>query len=149
MTTYTSYTILPDQKVILTNFQGKIHIGDLISLNLRFISDPAYDSAYDLIMDFSQSIAIGYRIDLLDYIEFFKKNVRLKQRVRVGIIFTSPNLNYLIGIYKPIASLLKMEVKDFRQLDQGLQWMGYNEADQQQIRMALENIRDTSPKISL
>lgn len=148
MVNYTSYTILPEYKVILTNFQGKIRMGDLIGLNLQFISDPAYDASFDLIMDFSGSIAIGYKMDLLEYIEFFKKTVRLKKRVKVGIVYSSPNQNYLISIYKPIASLLKMDVQDFKQLDPCLRWMGYAESVRQKIRSTLESIRDTSHEIN-
>src|SRR5512133_2000675 len=125
MTTYTSYTILPGCSVILTNFQGKIQMGDLIELNLKFISDPFYDASFDVIMDFSGSIAICYKMDLLEYIEFFKKTIRLKKRVKVGIVYSSPNQYYLINIYKPIASLLKMDVQDFKELDPCLRWMGY------------------------
>ena len=148
MATYTSYTILPGQKLILANFQGKIRMGDLIDLNLKFISDPAFDRSFDLIMDFTGSIAIGYKMDLLEYIEFFKKTIRLKKRVRVGIVHSSPNQSYLIGIYKPIASLLKMDVQDFKQLEPCLKWMGYSDSEKQQIRSSLESIRDTSHEIN-
>jgi hypothetical protein len=148
MVKYTSYTVLSEYRVILTNFQGKIQVGDLIELNRRFISDPSYDASFDVIMDFSGSIAIGYKMDLLDYIEFFKKTIRLKNRVRVGIVYSSPNQNYLIGIYKPIASLLKMDVKDFKELDPCLGWMGYTEKVQQQIKASLESIRNTSLEIN-
>jgi hypothetical protein len=132
--------------LILTNFQGKIYLKDLIQCNLNFIADPDYDAGFDLVMDFSQCIAIGYRMDLLEYIDFFKKTIRLEKRIRVGIVYTSPNTGYLVGIYKPIARLMKMDVEGFRQLGPCLQWMNFGEQDQQRIADSLEAIRNNAPE---
>ena len=145
MSSYTSYTILPHHRLILANFQGKVHMKDLIQSNLNFIADPNYDPGFDVVLDFSRCIAIGYRLDLMEYIDFFKKTVRLHTTVRVGIIYSSPNTGYLVGIYKPIARLMKMEVEGFRQLGPCLQWMNFGELDQLSIAESLDSIRDTSP----
>lgn len=142
MATFTSYRILPDLGLILSNFQGKIKIGDVIQTNLQFISDKEYDSSYDLIMDFSDSIAIAYRMDLMEFVEFFKKSVKLKKRVRIGMIISSPNQNYLLDLYKPIANLLKMDVECFSYIDPCLTWLGYTENEQQIVKSNFQHIKD-------
>jgi hypothetical protein len=142
MATFTSYRILPDLGLILSNFQGKIKIGDVIQTNLQFISDKEYDSSYDLIMDFSDSIAIAYRMDLMEFVEFFKKSVKLKKRVRIGMIISSPNQNYLLDLYKPIANLLKMDVECFSDIDPCLTWLGYTENEQQIVKSNFQHIKD-------
>ncbi len=142
MPSFTSYRILPELRLILSNFQGKIKIGDVIQTNLQFISDKEYDSSYDLIMDFSDSIAIAYRMDLMEFVEFFKKSVKLKKRVRIGMIISSPNQNYLLDLYKPIANLLKMDVECFSHIDPCLSWLGYAENEQQIVISSFRNIKD-------
>lgn len=142
MVSYTSYRILPEHKLILTNFQGKIHIRDVIQTNLQFLSDQDYDSGYDLIMDFSGSIAIAYKMDLMEFVDFFKKTVNLKKRVKVAMVISSPNQNYLIIIYKPIASLLKMEVESFSHIDPCLDWLGHDGEDRQKIKSSLLQLKE-------
>jgi hypothetical protein len=142
MPSFTSYRILPELRLILSNFQGKIKIGDVIQTNLQFISDKEYDSSYDLIMDFSDSIAIAYRMDLMEFVEFFKKSVKLKKRVRIGMIISSPNQNYLLDLYKPIANLLKMDVESFSHIDPCLTWLGYAEKEQQIVISSFRHIKD-------
>ena len=141
MTSYTSYNIHPALRLILTNFQGTIQISDVTQMTLKFINDKEYDASYDLIMDFRDSIAFGFKLDLMDYIEFFKKSISLKNRIQVGIMYSTPNQKFLLSIYKPIASLLKMDVGDFEKIDSCLQWMGYTENDQLLIKESLEKMK--------
>lgn len=142
MTGYTSYQILPELQVILVNFQGKIKLNDLIQSNINFISDPDFDPIFDVILDFRDSMAIAFGMDMFEYINFFKKSVRLKQRVKVGILYQSPNQKFLISIYKPLASLLKMDVGDYEQIDACLMWMGYSDHDQLLIKASLQGIKN-------
>lgn len=142
MTCYTSYLILPELKVILANFQGKIKLHELIQANLNFIGDKKYDPLFDVILDFRDSMAIAFGMDMFEYINFFKKSVRLKQRVKVGILYHSPNQKFLINVYKPLASLLKMDVGDYEQIDECLIWMGYSDQDQIQIKASLQGIKN-------
>lgn len=145
MTNFNSYVILPELRLIVTNFQGKTQLDDVIQLNLKFIADQAYDSSYDVIMDFRDSLAIGFRMDLMDYVEFFKKSVSLKQKIRLGIMYQTSNQEFLLNIYKPIAKLLKMELEIFRTLDGCLTWMKYADKEQVLIKEALSSIKSKSP----
>lgn len=145
MTNFNSYVILPELRLIVTNFQGKTQLDDVIQLNLKFLADQAYDSSYDMIMDFRDSLAIGFRMDLMDYVEFFKKSVRLKQKIRLGIMYQTSNQEFLLNIYKPIAKLLKMDLEIFRTLDECLTWMKYADEEQVLIKEALSSIKSKSP----
>lgn len=145
MTNFNSYVILPELRLIVTNFQGKTQLDDVIQLNLKFLADQAYDSSYDMIMDFRDSLAIGFRMDLMDYVEFFKKSVRLKQKIRLGIMYQTSNQEFLLNIYKPIAKLLKMDLEIFLTLDECLTWMKYADEEQVLIKEALSSIKSKSP----
>ena len=144
MASYTSYIILPELKVIITNFQGKIGLNDLIQLNVRFLNDETYDSSFDIIMDFRDSLAIAFGVDIREFMTFFSKSVRLKTRIRSGILIQSPNQKFLYGIYKPIASLFKMDVENFEMIDKCLEWMKYSEDEQIVIKSSLSGIKYNS-----
>jgi hypothetical protein len=138
---FTSYRIIPDLKVILCYFQGSIKMEDVVKLNLRFIKDEAYDLTFDVILDFKNSLALGYRIDILDYVEFLKKTIHLKERVKVAILTNSINQEFLISVYIPIAKLLKIDVAKFQQMDASLQWMGYSEGEKLRILESFKSIK--------
>lgn len=77
----TSYTIIPELKLIITYCNGRVLMEDIIRLNRNFISDQRYDPSFDLLMDFRESIAIVFKFDILDFFDFLKENVTLKTRV--------------------------------------------------------------------
>lgn len=60
----------------------------------------------------------------LDYLDFFKKSVRLNRNVKVAILFTSPNHEFLIKVYKPMVKLFKMDVEKFKEVKDALIWLG-------------------------
>lgn len=130
---YTSYTILPEYRVILCNLQGRVILNDLIELNIKFLSDPLYDSLFNVILDFRDSLTIGYRIDVAEYVNFFRKSVRLKQTVKVGILYNTPNQEFLFTVYKTFGKLIKLEIEIFKELNTCLLWMGFGEADQKTL----------------
>jgi hypothetical protein len=80
----------------------------------------------------------------LSDLPFFRKSVRLKTRIRSGILIQSPNQKFLYGIYKPIASLFKMDVENFEMIDKCLEWMKYSEDKQIVIKSSLSGIKYNS-----
>ena len=86
MDSFYSYSILPEKKLILCNFQGKISFSHVKRFTLELIAEEAYDSTYSMILDFRHSIAIAYRLELLEYADFLKNAVRIEERIKVGFI---------------------------------------------------------------
>lgn len=138
---YTSYTILPEFRVILCNLQGRVILNDLIELNIKFISDPLYDSLYNVILDFRDSLTIGYRIDVAEYVSFFRKSVKLKQTVKVGILYNTPNQEFLFTVYKTFGKLIKLDIEIFKELNSCLHWIGFGEEDQKTMENHLLAIK--------
>jgi hypothetical protein len=99
---------------------------DVVKLNLLFIKDEAYDLTFGVILDLKNSLALGYRMDIFEYVEFLKKTIHLKERVKVAILTNSINQDFLISVYIPIAKLLKIDVAKFNQMDPCLKWMDYS-----------------------
>ncbi len=115
---------------------------DLIASTVRYMEDPAYDSSFNLFIDFSDSIAISYRLDLFEFVDFFKQSVKLKKPIKVCIIYSSPNQEFLLKIYKPMAKLLKMDLEIFKELRDGIKWMNFNEEQSQILKSNLLAIKN-------
>lgn len=137
----TSYTIIPELKLIITYGKGRVFIEDIIQLNRNFISDKQYDPSFDLLMDFRDSIAIAFKFDILDFFDFFKENVSLKTRIRNGILYGTPNQKFLISIYKPIANLAKIDTENFKDIKLYFDWMQFSEDEQKVINDAIRSMK--------
>ncbi len=137
-----SYKILPQQNLIITNYGDKLQMKDLISTTIKFMQDSNYHPDQNLLIDFTGSLALSYRVDLYEFIEFFKKSVKLKKEIKVCILFSSPNQEFLINIYKPLAKLIKMDVEKFRSLNEGLSWLSFNDEDKALISQTLDELKN-------
>lgn len=124
MKSFLSYKILPENRLILANFLYKVQTRDVKGLTLKYMEGPLYNPDYNLLMDFSDSLAIIFKLELHDYLDFFKKLVRLTSILKVAILFTSPIHEFLIKIYKAMAKFFKMDVEKFKEVNSALSWLG-------------------------
>lgn len=144
MGNFTSYSILVRQKLIICNYQGRINIKDVIQLTDKFIHDPDFDVTFDVLIDFRNSSAIGFRMDITDYMNFFKKSVPLKGTVKVGILYSTPNQEYLLKIYRGFSKLLNLDIEIFKPVEPCMEWMGFEGTDKEEVLQALASIKSTS-----
>lgn len=138
---YTTYKIIPQLKLIITYFEGKAYLDDLIQLNKRFLVDELYDPSYDMLMDFSNSTAIAFRLDIYEYFDFMKKNVTLPKTIKNGILYSTSNQQFLISVYKPIAKLFKVNSESFKNVYAYFEWMGFGEEEREIVLDTLEKFK--------
>jgi hypothetical protein len=137
---YSAHVIVPELKLILCYFQGKVKISDLIQLNLAFINDKEFNPDFNILMDFRSSTAIAFGIEMKEFYTLLKQAVKLNKIVKNGILVNTPNQKYLANIFKPLAKLNKIDAQDFLYLKDCLIWMGYSELEQVTIKDALSNL---------
>lgn len=136
-----SYRIIPELKLIVNVFSGSIMMNEIIDLNQKYIKDNLYNPTFNILNDFSDSIAIGFKMDLDDFWNFFKQEIKLTQRIKVGFILSTPNQRYLLALYKPIANLMKMDVGQFSNFDNYYKWMKFSDEDNQIIQSAIDSLK--------
>lgn len=141
MDSFYSYSILPEQKLILCNFQGKISFSEVKRFTNEVIADPSYHATFSMLMDFRHSIAIAYRLELLEYADFLKKSISLEEEIQVGFLIHSYNQQFLMYLWKPIARALNMKAESFRQLDLCLTWLGLPPGEHSDISGKLDLIK--------
>lgn len=139
------YRILPQERLILVQFAGRNKLSDLISSNIAFIEDPLYDKDFDVIFDFRDIMALVYRIDLMEYIEFFKKRIKLDRKVKVALLVNTVNVDFLATIYIGLGPLLGLDVAKFKTSKALYDWMGLSKA----TRVAVdENFRQLKVEVA-
>lgn len=137
---YAKYLVLPEQKIILCYFEGQIQIQDIIGINIQLISDPLYSPDCDILMDFRNCEALIFRMEILEFVNFFKKNIKVKGKVKSGIIINSINAEFLFNTYKTFIKLFNVEAERFHDLDTCLLWFRPKENDFSVIKEALLSI---------
>ena len=137
MEKHLSYTILPELKLVVCNYQGEISIKEVTQLTPNFIADPIFNPEYNVLLDFRNSAAIGFRVDIIDYVNFLRKTISFKKKVKLGVVYSTPNQEFLLKFYKTFGKLLNLDIENFRQLEQYHDWMQFSEMEQLQINEAL------------
>lgn len=141
MEKYLSYTIISELKLVICNYQGEISIKEVTQLTLTFIADPLFNPDFNVLLDFRNSAAIGFRVDITDYVDFLRKTISFKKKVKLGIVYSTPNQEFLLKFYKTFGKFLNLEIEYFRQLDQYFEWMQFPDEEKQQIMDSLQSMK--------
>lgn len=137
MTRLTDYKILPELNLIVTIYSGEIVIQDFVSLTRLFIKDELYRPEYHVLVDISKTNGIAFRLDVIDYVDFVRKNISLKQKVKVGILIRGLNQEFLMKFYKTFGGLINMEINYFKEKEDYYRWMGLTEEEANKVETTL------------
>jgi hypothetical protein len=113
---------------------------DIIGINHQFIADPLYSADFDVLMDFRNCEALIFRIEILEYINFFKNTIKLKKKVKSAIIINSMNAEFLFKTYKSFISLFNIETEKFHDLESCLHWLKPKQNEYAQVKENLLNM---------
>lgn len=149
MKKFTSYKIVPELNLIIGNYQGNIGLKEVMLQTYSFTIDPDFNPEFNVLLDFRNSSAIAFRMDIDDYVRFLKKTLILKSKVMVGILYRTPNQEYLLKIYKGLGKFLNMEIGYFIQLEDCLNWMNFTETEKSFISKTLANLKYQSTNLDL
>lgn len=149
MKKFTSYKIVPELNLIIGNYQGNIGLKEVMIQTYSFTIDPDFNPEFNVLLDFRNSSAIAFRMDIDDYVRFLKKTLILKSKVMVGILYRTPNQEYLLKIYKGLGKFLNMEIGYFIQLEDCLNWMNFSETEKSFISKTLTNLKYQSTNLDL
>lgn len=149
MKKFTSYKIVPELNLIIGNYQGNIGLKEVMLQTYSFTIDPDFNPEFNVLLDFRNSSAIAFRMDIDDYVRFLKKTLILKSKVMVGILYRTPNQEYLLKIYKGLGKFLNMEIGYFIQLEDCLNWMNFSETEKSFISKTLTNLKYQSTNLNL
>jgi hypothetical protein len=147
MDKYILHKIIPDQHLSIGRYFGSITINEIVQLTKNIFSDKDFDPEYDVLLDFRNCSGIAFKLDILDYIEFFRKSHKLEKKVRVGILYSSINQEFLIKVYKGFGAILKLDIENFKRIEDYFLWMNFSQQQQDLIIELMQSLRPDSNEI--
>lgn len=144
MSNFANYIIIPELRLLVSYYSGSITLKDLIHLNELFIKDDLFDSSYDALVDFRDSKAIGFRVDISEYFNFIKSKVSFSKQIQNGILYSTTNQKYLINIFRTFSKVIKINTEGFVNIENYFEWMGYNEMQKRILLNALDSLKNAT-----
>ncbi|WP_192842551.1 hypothetical protein [Algoriphagus sanaruensis] len=111
---------------MVAKFFGKLRLSDMQAFTSDIISEPDYSITYPLICDFRDCTAVGYRIDVPDFIRNHRSKVAIPQKKKYGLIISTLNQRFIFSLFKLSAPLLNLEVELFDHSEDCINWMTDN-----------------------
>ena len=129
MHTFKNYIIIPELKLMVIYFEGKVLLSDIIKNNQLLMEDPLYNAEFNLYIDFSDCMTIVFGSDFSEYIKFIKATVLLKKPIKAAYIISTPNHQLLFTIWMPISSFMNIDSAVFKERNLALNFMNFNEQE--------------------
>lgn len=119
-------SIDPVYGFIVANFGGQLTVNDLLSFFGDLKKHKDYRPTYLTIYDCKLSSAIGYRIDVISFVEHLRKRNWDSRRRKIGFIVGSSNQRFLIRTFMDLIKGLNFDVEMFENKKLCLKWVSDN-----------------------
>ena len=118
-----SIKIFPESGFMAAKFYGKVGLSDVLYFTQTIISLPEYSPEYPLICDFRECKAIGYRIDVPEFLKYYRSKITIPKKKKYGFIYSTLNQKFIFSILKLSGPKLNLEMELFEGLKECLDWM--------------------------
>lgn len=118
-----SITIRKDIGLMEVRFFGKIELDDMFYYldDLRILQD--YDPHYPSIYDFRGCLALGFRIDVVSFVEKLAQLRSDLPKKRIGIIVDTYNQRFLVNFFIVLIKDLSLNVEMFENRNACFEWV--------------------------
>ncbi len=141
-----NYIILPDLKLMVECYKGRLVANDAINYKKSLLRDKGYNPAFNIITDLRETeMQIKAEEDLNELKGFldFLKDTPVKRRV--ALLVDKPYQTALATLFKELGSLTIIEYEVFSTLGAAINYIGFTINEYDLINEALLKLsRDTS-----
>lgn len=110
--------------VIVISFEGKIYPKDMFDLLDDLYAEADFDPGFPIVYDFTGSTALGYRLDLIPFLERLRKSRSEKSKPKkIGIILKTLNQRFLADLFVNVADSLSLRVRLFENSLDCIHWI--------------------------
>jgi len=142
-----SYKIVPGKELILGYVSGRISWKEVIKFKYRLTLDKNYNPNFNIIDDIRDvDIILKNNNDVLEFIEFAKKNGKFIGSRKSAIITNSPNQVVNSEILNSFNKDLPIEFKTFSTLIAAIDWIEISLSDKQLIESYFDELK-TQPNM--
>ncbi|MBN2167116.1 MAG: STAS/SEC14 domain-containing protein [Marinilabiliaceae bacterium] len=137
-----SYKIIPELKLVIEFYSGKIRINDFIELIEKEVKDERFNSKYNTIVSIDQA-----DVDLINFSEAknWVESVRSFEdyigRRKFAIVTSSIKQVIISTMFVYEAKILPMQIKVFSSIEAALRWNLINSEEQSPVIKKIEMLR--------
>jgi hypothetical protein len=143
-----TYKIIPELKLIIEVFAGKISIIDAIELKRREIEDKDYNLNYNFIVSINElETDDKFEYDFSRYIDTIKEDNRIRGIRKSAIITKTPNQVVAGTLYEFAARELPMNFRIVSTIKAALNWINLSNDFESTITENIELLIKTQPEI--
>jgi len=118
-----SYKILKDKNLIIEYFSGDVNIESYLKFKQNLIQDPDFSVNYHYFIYFKD---VNFNIteeDIVKYLNFSNKNLKVNQARQVALITKTPNQVVISSLYKMASKQPNQKVEIFSTCEKAFQWL--------------------------
>jgi hypothetical protein len=101
-----------------------------------------FDPGFPIIYDFTGSTALGYRLDLIPFLERLRKSRSLNSKQKkIGIILSTLNQKFLASLFVKVSDSLNLQVQLFENSHACVNWITDDHSSQEKLTEMLSKNR--------
>jgi len=119
-----TYKILKDKKLIIEYFSGDLSVESYLDFKQKLIQDPDFSVNYHYFIYFKD---VNFKIteeDIVKYLNFSNKNLKVNQTRKVALITRTPNQVVISSLYKLASKQPNQRVEIFSTCENAFNWLG-------------------------
>ena len=101
-----------------------------------------FDPGFPIIYDFTGSTALGYRLDLIPFLERLRKSRSVNSKLKkIGIILSTLNQKFLASLFVKVSDSLNLQVQLFENSHACVNWITDDHISQEKLTEMLSKNR--------
>lgn len=138
-----NYDILSAKRLIIENYVGTVTLEELILLQNRISSDTGYSPSFNVIRDFRDTHLLLSETDILNYIQYLKRNSILYGKRRIAYLTSTPAQVVTTTMFNVLNDDLPVRIRVVSTLEAALTWVGLYYTDLKEIEPYIEQLKMT------
>lgn len=143
---YSDFIIIPEKKLIIEYFSGKIELKDILELKSRESDQKEYNPNYNIIDD-SRNVEFLIRKNEIEcYVDHLRNNKSFVRNRYVAYLTETPNQVVVATLFNVLKKELPINVKIVSTTIAALNWVGVSANQLKNIEFYLHILKNTNQK---
>lgn len=135
------YKIIPDLKLTIEYFKGKIYLDDIIDFKNIEIKDKEYNPNHNSVGDFRDAELLLDENQIKEFINYVKINNKNIGVRKSALLTNTPDQVVTTSLYQLNSEGLPMSFKIFSTLESALKWVGISPNDYHKIEKTIQDMK--------
>lgn len=141
MISYSNFKIIPEKKLIIEYFYGKIELKDILELKYRESIEKEYNSNFNVIDDSRDAEFLLDEKEISTYVDHITNNKLINGKRNAAYLTKTPNQVVIATLFDMLKKELPINVRIFSTVEAAINWVDLLQEDKKLVEFYLENLR--------